>query len=154
MRLYYNRNGEKSADNFLVKPLIHWVFAVSQSAIMDGKGGSSINHAHLHIIPTNIDLLAECRKFIDVSTIHRGYLDNASRASSNGISYLYLLDRSNGEIVIPVTDLPSQFMRRVVAEKLHMNYDWRVIHNSELIINMRRDTLDVCITNLSLRNPA
>lgn len=86
-----------------------------------GTAGSSIDHAHLHAIPCKMDLKEVLDKTLGASI----ECDIFSKQFSNEFSYLYLED-SNKKVIYKVDKLPSQYLRKIVGEKLgNDNYDWR-----------------------------
>jgi diadenosine tetraphosphate (Ap4A) HIT family hydrolase len=90
-----------------------------------GSGGCGIDHAHIHAVPVAADGILDIlvREFGGCA-IHR--LANIQEAVKPGSSYLFVEDSSASRYVFPVSELPSQYMRRVVAESMgKSDWDWR-----------------------------
>ena len=104
-----------------------------------GSGGCGIEHAHLHAVPVAgdgvLDILA--REFGGCA-IHG--LANIKDAVKEESSYLFLEDSSATRYVFPVTELPSQYMRRLVANSIgKSDWDWRKCgQEPELIATLER----------------
>lgn len=90
------------------------------------EAGTSVNHAHCHLLPLGFNLVGE------VSNHHNG--ENVSDQSvlaskaTKGIPYLYVENnRREARIFDAPVGLPSQYLRRLVATKLGIpsQWDWR-----------------------------
>lgn len=91
----------------------------------ESSGGCGIDHAHVHAVPVaGTDVLnlltnefngAKIDALTDIKTGVRG-------------SYLFFEDASSVRYVFSVDSLPSQYMRRLVAESIgKADWDWRTI---------------------------
>ena len=100
-----------------------------------GEAGSSIDHAHLHAIPYTFNLDDELRLF-DVF-FKCDILDDYR--FKNEFSYIYLELNDDDKRVYKVEKLPSQFMRKVVSNKLNIDdYLWQdkcITANSKALFN-------------------
>ncbi len=90
------------------------------------KGGGCLEHAHLHVVPTGVDVagflrdkdfvLEEVSDFSRLRNIH----------SEKKSSYLFLETQVRRRFVCEVDVLPSQYLRRVIANlEVRDNWDWR-----------------------------
>lgn len=87
---------------------------------MSGYAGSSIDHAHIHAIPFNYDFNNDLNLGREINCdIFKTFNFH------NEFSYIYL-ENSNKNIIYKVEKLPSQFMRKVVSDKLKLDgYLWQ-----------------------------
>ena len=90
-----------------------------------GSGGCGIDHAHMHAVPV------AAKGFLDVLTREFGGcaindLAEIQKVVKQESSYLFFEDSSAGRHVFPVTELPSQYMRKLVADSIGKpDWDWR-----------------------------
>lgn len=104
---------------------------------MSGYAGASIDHAHIHAIPINYDFSNE---------LNLGESINCDIFSTHGFhnefSYIYL-ENSYKKIIYKVEKLPSQFMRKVVSNKLKSDsYLWQDRCISKDSKNTFRETIN------------
>lgn len=105
-------------------------------------GASCINHAHLHIVP-----LPNARKLVQIAAKALGerlrnldYLFEARRMIQNQKPYLYVGvgdGFSETSLMREATNLPSQYMRRLIAEFIGKPYmwDWAVYVGEDSLIS-------------------
>jgi diadenosine tetraphosphate (Ap4A) HIT family hydrolase len=91
----------------------------------EGSGGCGIDHAHMHAVPVMADgvLSILAREFTggDIAS-----LAEIPRLLAPGSSYLYFEDASRKRYAFPVQNLPSQYMRKLVADSIgKTDWDWR-----------------------------
>jgi len=91
----------------------------------ENSGGCGISHAHLHAVPLPVekDLLQTLR-----ASFRHQQISGISglRGAPADCSYLYYEDVRGGCYVFYPAYLPSQYMRRLIAERLGVeNWDWR-----------------------------
>lgn len=112
----------------LEKRLYHKdILFFEHGSIKSGEAGSSVDHAHLHVVPCNADIKAELDKELG-ETIN---CDILKEDFSNTSSYIYLED-SNHKVIYSVDKLPSQYLRKIVGEKIgNSKYDWHVNSTTE-----------------------
>jgi ATP adenylyltransferase len=83
--------------------------------------GCGIDHAHLHVVPLNIPITSLVEKELKVHLTWEKIADfsELSRKYLTGIPYLYVVENNTekGMLICPQY-LPSQFMRRVIANFL------------------------------------
>jgi len=90
-----------------------------------GSGGCGIDHAHLHAVPVAADGVSNIlmREFSGCAIHNLGDIKEAVKQDS---SYLFFEDSSASRYVFPVKELPSQYMRKLVAESIgKRDWDWR-----------------------------
>lgn len=108
---------------------------IEHGAAQDLRAGNSIDHAHLHCLPADIDITVSSNElgvweqlysFLELctfSTQNKAYL---FYENTRGRKYVHVLDKSK-------VSLPSQYLRKSFADGLGSKWwDWReMIHDSE-----------------------
>lgn len=92
----------------------------------DCSGGCGIYHAHMHSVPTVMTELSyfSNREKLPVFELDK-FREIRDRLEMNS-SYLYVEDSNGRRQIASVNSLPSQFMRRAVAEAIgNEDWDWR-----------------------------
>lgn len=106
-----------------------------------GSGGCGIDHAHLHAVPVAADgVLDVLRREFGGCAIHDfAAIKEAVKQES---SYLFFEDSSTNRYVFPVKELPSQYMRKLVADSIgKCDWDWRKCgQEPELVATLERLT--------------
>ena len=93
---------------------------------LDENGGCCINHAHLHVLPANFDILSRIRE--DFVFEEKDIYDLLLLPNTRG--YLYYED-TNGKVFISENKdrvkIPSQYFRRIIAaeNKEKTVWNWR-----------------------------
>jgi diadenosine tetraphosphate (Ap4A) HIT family hydrolase len=88
-------------------------------------GGCGIDHAHMHAVPVTAEgvLNILTREF---GGTRIDSLIEIGRELGQNSSYLFLEDASRERYVFPVCNLPSQYLRKLVAESIgKTDWDWR-----------------------------
>jgi diadenosine tetraphosphate (Ap4A) HIT family hydrolase len=90
-----------------------------------GSGGCGIDHAHIHAVPVLADgVLRILTREFRGSSIHS--LADIEGGVDKDSSYLFFEEASATRYVFPVNNLPSQYMRRLVAESIgKSDWDWQ-----------------------------
>jgi hypothetical protein len=104
------------------------------------SGGCGISHAHLHALPLSVDeVLPKLKSQFPHLPI--GSLSELKPATS-GASYLYCEDPSSqGWLFFPRV-LPSQYMRRLIAESAGISlWDWRQSGREDGLLATRVEVL-------------
>jgi len=87
------------------------------------EAGASVNHAHCHAMPLNFDLAYEVSKHFNGENIS----DLSVLRSKAAISKPYLFVENNQqelEVFDAPINLPSQYLRRLIATKLGAPTEW------------------------------
>jgi ATP adenylyltransferase len=86
-----------------------------------GGGGSCVDHAHIHVLPTQIDLVPVLR------SRHQG-LQNIRSIEQlrefRGTDYVFYEDQNGEMYSTHVTSLPGQYVRRVLAQNMGLEDSW------------------------------
>lgn len=103
--------------------------------------GCGVDHAHLHLVPINSNLLAKAKtvlpdtKWQPIVDLHA--IRDMRKAEQ---AYLYLQQDQQSFVAFAKT-FPSQFFRRIIADELHVTeFDWRKMlafdhaHNTALTL--------------------
>lgn len=118
---------ENKCENLLgTKDLLYF----EHGAVIEGEGGSSVDHAHMHVMPrphnvdkNSIDYYIKSSGFVDskkflvnYETLHDLYLKKQP--------YIYYKLGEN-EFVYPVNVIPHQFLRLMLQPYCNISYNWR-----------------------------
>jgi diadenosine tetraphosphate (Ap4A) HIT family hydrolase len=105
----------------------------------EGAGGCGIDHAHMHAVPVAADgVLNTLKQEFGGSRIDS--LKGIRDSLPDGSSYLFFENFAGDRYLFPVNNLPSQYMRKLVAESIgKSNWDWRACGcEPELISTIQR----------------
>ena len=95
-------------------------------ASAEKRAGCCVDHAHMHIVPCGIDILADLHPALCPEEIDGlGALRDAHTA---GRGYLYYETPSSKKYIMLADNLPSQYIRQVLAGVLGLpegEWDWR-----------------------------
>jgi len=92
----------------------------------ESRGGSCIDHAHLHVLPLPVSLECDLQRRFRSTSVTK-LADLALRREAPG-PYLYLEDGSGERFTFELdTPIPSQFLRRLICQRLNQPtlWDWR-----------------------------
>lgn len=89
--------------------------------------GCSVDHAHLHLVPTSIDLARRAeRSLADLVWVRNLTRRDLRAAHWAGLSYLTVEGPDGTTMTAVAEDFPSQFFRRLVAEESGLPFtSWR-----------------------------
>jgi len=95
------------------------------------KGGCCIDHAHVHIVPLNADILPNIDSLPDLVLRERceanAFPGITQYFLKENRPYLYInISRAsnNKSIILDANGLPSQYMRRVIAQAIGKENEW------------------------------
>jgi len=94
------------------------------------RAGSCCDHAHIHAVPMNVDISDElAQSGFDVRTIQS--LSDLKSQFEREQPYLYYENQEGRAIVMDAPSVPSQYIRRLIAEKLDWGdkWDWMLHFN-------------------------
>jgi diadenosine tetraphosphate (Ap4A) HIT family hydrolase len=111
---------------------LSWGHPVSfeHGAVGESAGGCGISHAHVHLLPLPpaINIL----ELIPPGPSTECPFELLSQTAESGRPYLFVEDPNGGRLFYP-KDLPSQFMRRRVAEAIGKpDWDWRQSNSEDI----------------------
>ncbi|MBW2996603.1 HIT domain-containing protein [Candidatus Woesearchaeota archaeon] len=115
------------------------------------RGGCCVDHAHMHVIPKNINLVPEIARHFNVQKLK--YITELRTKYRNGANYLFF-ENTEGEMYACDVDLvPSQYLRQVIAIKLGMNdkWDWRQYPFFHNIKKCQERLTEVCLNGLKIQ---
>jgi ATP adenylyltransferase len=119
------RRGREILRRQYKKPIM--AFEHGPSAENHGTG-CGVDHAHLHLLPLDCDLLAYVRPFVLPSQEWRScHWDDLTKAHADGLDYLYLQAEGTTPLIAVAQDFGSQVFRKAVASFLCMEneFSWR-----------------------------
>jgi diadenosine tetraphosphate (Ap4A) HIT family hydrolase len=108
----------------------------------NSKSGCCIYHAHLHALPFAFNI------FKDLQGLNSKKVESIFEAAewlNNGNSYIYFETQQEEKYVFTCPpDLPSQYIRRVLAKKLGIQdeWDWQLWINEENVLRTLTDLSD------------
>lgn len=106
-----------------------------------GYAGASIDHAHLHCVPYNNSINNDLDKLLGKAIECDIF---AHSTFKNEFSYIYT-EKSNNKKIYKVEKLPSQFLRKLMSEKIN---DGKYLCQEKCITNDSIDTLNQTINDL------
>lgn len=121
------------------------VTVFEHGAVFEGTGGSSIDHAHIHILLNEIDLISQIDK-------EHLYIKKIPFTKEKFITmkgkqpYLLVGNKKYGTYLFTVDDtLPSQYLRKVSAECLGstLDYNWRQCFDQNESLEKLKETLNM-----------
>jgi ATP adenylyltransferase len=107
------------------KPIVG--FEHGPSAEQHGTG-CGVDHAHLHLLPLDCDLLTYVRPFVSPSIDWKGCnWEDLAQAYAAGLDYLYIRQEGKPALLAVCQDFGSQVFRKAVASFLSMDsqFNWR-----------------------------
>lgn len=118
------------------------VIIFEHGAVIEHTGGSSIDHAHIHIMPLKYDIRPLIEKSIFINEIpQRGSYLVLSKLANKNQPYIYYQRNSEVAFIYPVDKLPSQFLRIIIAQTLGISYNWKIMKADGSAIQRFLDTL-------------
>ena len=116
-------------------------------AVIEGEGGGSVDHAHLHVMPRPIDFNISS---IDYYIKSSGYVKSEKIRASHSVSQSmffskqpYIFYELLGEkYAYSVNNLPHQFLRIMLQKYCPFNYNWRKTYDSEECRNSVKKTIE------------
>lgn len=114
-------------------------------AIIENSAGSSIDHAHIHSIPLDKDInidqyIASCEYITSSKVAYSHDILKYYKASQQ--SYIYYQICHEQGWVYPVDYLPHQFFRRMMANFVQVEYNWKINYKTEQSKNSFNMTLN------------
>lgn len=109
-----------------------------------GYAGASIDHAHLHCVPYNNSINNDLDKLLGKAIECDIF---AHSTFKNEFSYIYT-ENSNNKKIYKVEKLPSQFLRKLMSEKIN---DGKYLWQEKCITNDSIDTLNQTINDLKYK---
>ena len=95
-------------------------------AVVKHSAGASIDHAHSHIVPISFDLQVEIENSsIIMSNAEPCILEDLYKLGIQNQPYIFCQGINRPPVIFRVNELPSQFLRRLIANKLGCEYNWK-----------------------------
>jgi len=99
------------------------------------RAGCCTDHAHLHVVPAEVDLLDEIRKNYIPQKITS--LKELKEKYLKKVPYLFYQNNQEDMYVFNAPIVMSQYFRQILAKKLNKmdKWDWRLYYGKEKMIN-------------------
>jgi diadenosine tetraphosphate (Ap4A) HIT family hydrolase len=90
------------------------------------RGGCCVDHAHFHVVPTNVDLLASLQSRFQGHHILE--LTDVKQQLNKRVPYLYYETQAGVAYIFDAPVVESQFLRRQLAKEVGVpdEWDWAV----------------------------
>ncbi len=91
------------------------------------SGGGCLDHFHLHIVPTSIDVMKFLKEKFEVKEI-KDFEKIRKIYSEQKLSYMFVESQDKKRYIIEVNfPIPSQYLRQIIAAKMGTSeWDWKV----------------------------
>jgi ATP adenylyltransferase len=86
------------------------------------RAGSCIDHAHLHCVPVDFDLVPQLRSSHQVTKIEK--LEDIAKQTLVDRSYIYFENQEQEKYILEGDSVPSQYFRRIIARQLGIPDQW------------------------------
>lgn len=135
-------NSVKFAVAFHLKDIYGEVVAFEHGpSTHKSKVGCSVDHAHLHVVPTSLSLVTASSKFLpdDVNWV-KGDFSNCRSAFADGKDYLYLEQPVGDGAIFVSKEIGSQVFRKSIACNMGIldESNWRDYPK----LNILKDTVE------------
>lgn len=95
-------------------------------AVEKHTAGASIDHAHMHVVPISFDLQAEIEKSPLIKcNAEPCAINDLFKLGVQNHPYIFCQGRNQTSVIFRVGELPSQFLRKLIANKLGCEYNWK-----------------------------
>lgn len=137
-RKHYASFGELADSGFITKVIEKGkkllgtddVLVFEHGAVIEGEGGASIDHAHLHIMPrpTNVttclidDYILNSREITESKIIYTPQKLHELYVQQKSYIFYWLLDKG---YIYPVRKISHQFLRLMMQPFCQLSYNWR-----------------------------
>ena len=118
---------QKKVRKILLKYYTEPIFFEHGAIASHRKGGCCIEHAHIHVVPIDIDLFNDISRYFRPKKIKK--LRHLTQQFSKQIPYIYYENQTGNKYLFELyKPIPSQYLRRLIALKLNNpeKYDWRL----------------------------
>lgn len=154
-KAHYSCFGEITNEEMLsrIRDVSEWLLGNSDllffehGAVLEGDGGASINHAHMHVMPRPKDLYASS---IDQYILDSNRVFSNKLEAKHSVLHEFFLKRQpyvyyeieNERFAYPVNNPPSQFLRMMLQPYCNISYNWREVYTSKESKQNYIDTID------------
>lgn len=90
------------------------------------KGGCCIEHAHIHAVPLQVDILDDITENFTYRKIND--FNELKKQFARGVPYFFFEDNNRDRYLFEIPDVvPSQYIRQIIAHKIGKpeRWDWR-----------------------------
>lgn len=111
-------------------------------AVFPGKGGASIDHAHIHVLPYDFPI----QRVVETDNKYSKKIEFSKDifyTLAKKQPYLWISNSFNSSSIYYVDSLPSQYLRKIVMRlQGKREYDWKSNFFEEESIRKYRETLE------------
>lgn len=123
-------------------------------AVVEGVGGASIDHAHIHVMPRPTNMNAE---LIDKYVSQSGCVASSKVIATPNVLHAFYLDKQpyifyeiqGMKFAYPVHSLPHQFLRMMMQPYCQLSYNWRITYSMDECRNNVQRTIEFVRLNRS-----
>lgn len=116
-------------------------------AVIEGEGGASVDHAHMHIMPRPANMTAE---LIDKYISQSGCVTSSKVMASQDVLHSFYLNEQpyifyeiqGLRFAYPVHTLPHQFLRIMLQPYCQLSYNWRITYLTNECRNNVKKTIE------------
>lgn len=116
-------------------------------AVIEGKGGASVDHAHIHIMPRPINMSV---RLIDDYILESGCVNASKFKASQEVLHHFFKNQQpyifyelqKQRFAYPVHGLPHQFLRMMLQPYCQISYNWRITYSTDVCRNNVKKTID------------
>lgn len=116
-------------------------------AVIEGQGGASIDHAHLHVMPKPKNMTIDS---IDKYITQSGHITSSKVSAPHEVLHRFYLKKQpyiyyelqNEKYAYPVGTIPHQFLRMMLQPYCQLSYNWRTTYQTEECKNNVKKTIE------------
>ena len=130
-------------ENSIFKDHIN-ILSFEHGTAFEEIGGSSINHAHLHVLPIKFDMIPYIKNSEYINTEPQTIsFEKLGKLYETKTPYLFVKNSIENSIVFEVKNqIPSQFLRMIIGNALKVPYDWKCEQNIDHYKQLFLKTMD------------
>jgi len=121
-------------------------------AVIEGEGGASVDHAHLHVMPRPEKLSIE---LIDDYIYLSGCITSKKVVSPHEVLHKFFIKKQpyifyelqGKKFSYPVHSIPHQFLRMMLQPYCQLSYNWRITYSTDECKKNVQRTIDFVRNN-------
>lgn len=121
-------------------------------AVIEGEGGASVDHAHLHVMPRPHNLSLE---LIDEYIHKSGFVSSIKINATHDVLHKLFQDKQpyifyeilGKKFAYPVSIIPHQFLRMMLQQYCKISYNWRITYYTDECKKNVQKTIDFVANN-------
>ena len=124
-------------------------------AVIEGEGGASVDHAHLHVMPRPLNMTID---LIDEYITESGCVASLKVPASQKVLHNFFINRQpyiyyelhNQSFAYPVNSLPHQFLRMMLQPYCQISYNWRITYLTDVCRKNVQKTIEYVKSNKNI----